>query len=56
VLLVGRWSGEWSERRWSLLLRAKGRELDEIVELFVLTLVERFGVSVEEVVSFAADP
>lgn len=51
-----RWSGDWYERRWSPLLRAKERELHEVVQLFTTTLIEQFGVSAEEVSAFVADP
>ena len=52
-----RWSGDWLERRWSPLLRAKERELHDIVQLFLDALVERFGVSPEDANSFAtSDP
>eukprot|EP00597_Dinobryon_sp_UTEXLB2267_P000083 CAMPEP_0170057284 /NCGR_PEP_ID=MMETSP0019_2-20121128/349_1 /TAXON_ID=98059 /ORGANISM="Dinobryon sp., Strain UTEXLB2267" /LENGTH=701 /DNA_ID=CAMNT_0010261955 /DNA_START=484 /DNA_END=2589 /DNA_ORIENTATION=- len=50
------WSGEWLERRWCPLLRAKERELVDLVQLFTQTLMEQFGVSEEEVLGVFADP
>ena len=54
--MILRWSGEWYERRWSPLIRAKERELHDIVKLFTTTLTEQFGVSAEEANAFVADP